>query len=476
MPPRVDRGRVRKFGRGATLNSQARTFIRRLRDYFQKESASNAPLLPFPKVTERVANALQVSRATVSKVTAEVVDVTPGKKRPRKSPKSGLDSFSETAVRNHIYAYYKRRELPTIRKLLNSLKESDIFDGSRFTLWKIIKNLGFKWRKINNRKFLMERNDVVNWRCNFLREMREIDVKKIVYLDETWINAGHTVAKCWDDDTLQSSRKEPTGRGQRVIIIHAGTSAGFVPNCLKMFRSTKKGDYHEEMNASTFKGWFINLLENIQPCSTIVMDNAPYHCIQENKPPTQTSTKPAIQDWLQSNNIPFDCHLKKAELLQIVHKNKPNFKSYELDSLAKSEGHRVIRQPPYHCHFNPIELIWANVKGKVARNNKLFTLAEVESLALQAIDEIKEEDWRRAVNHVERVMDEAWDAEGILEERVDEMIISIRSDPQCTSSDSSSCTSEEESDADNEADAEAGPSGLSNIRGIQPLPSDSDSE
>lgn len=59
----------------------------------------------------------------------------------------------------------------------------------------------------------MERWDIVNWRCDFLRKIWTKDIKKIVFLDETWVNAGHTVEKT--DDTVLSSRKEPTGRGGR---------------------------------------------------------------------------------------------------------------------------------------------------------------------------------------------------------------------------------------------------------------------
>ena len=37
-------------------------------------------------------------------------------------------------------------------------------------------------------------------------------------------------------------------------------------------------------------------------------------------------------------------------------------RTYEIDKIAKDFGHCVIRLPPYYCEFNPIELIWAQVK------------------------------------------------------------------------------------------------------------------
>ena len=41
-------------------------------------------------------------------------------------------------------------------------------------------------------------------------------------------------------------------------------------------------------------------------------------------------------------------------------------KQYELDRIANEMGHGGIRLSPYHCQYNPIELIWAKVKGEVA--------------------------------------------------------------------------------------------------------------
>ena len=39
---------------------------------------------------------------------------------------------------------------------------------------------------------------------------------------------------------------------------------------------------------------------------------------------------------------------------------------YVVDELALKRGITVLRLPPYHCELNPIELVWAQVKGEVA--------------------------------------------------------------------------------------------------------------
>lgn len=101
----------------------------------------------------------------------------------------------------------------------------------------VIKDIGFVYKKLIKRKIIMERTDIALARCTFLRKAKNInDWSKVVFLDETWLNANHTVGKCWTDDTAQSCTKVPEGKGERLIICHAGTAGGFVPNCLLAFK------------------------------------------------------------------------------------------------------------------------------------------------------------------------------------------------------------------------------------------------
>jgi transposase len=67
-------------------------------------------------------------------------------------------------------------------------------------------------------------------------------------------------------------------------------------------------------------------------------------------------------------------------LLQKVNQFRTQEKRYELDEIAVERGHQIIRLPPYHCQYSPIELIWAKVKGEVADQNSTFWLADVERL------------------------------------------------------------------------------------------------
>lgn len=77
----------------------------------------------------------------------------------KESPITGLDSFPENAIREHIYAYYARREYQTISKLLMLLNEAILFTRKYSLLLKVFYNLGFELKKINGRKILLERGD-----------------------------------------------------------------------------------------------------------------------------------------------------------------------------------------------------------------------------------------------------------------------------------------------------------------------------
>jgi transposase len=466
-------GKVAKTGRGVPFRGQSRVLVKRLREYFEKEKVKNGPLLPYQRVTERVAQALGTSRKCVSNICNDPSDVTPGKSRPRKKHISELDNFSETSIRNVIYEIYRNKVLPTRQKILKLLNERDIFHGSISTLSIVLKNIGFKWKKINNRKFLMEKPEIMNMRFEFLNEISKTVFEEVVFIDETWVNAGHVKTKAWIDDTPQSSRKEPTGKGGRLIILHAGTSKGFIPNALKIFKSKKEGDYHKEMNAKVFKEWFVSLLTKVAPHTTFVMDNASYHSVQVNKPPNQSSLKKEIVEWLYKNEINFEKTATKPQLLQLVKANKSK-KTYELDELAASMGHKIVRLPPYHCQYNPIELIWAQVKGKVADRNMTFTLTEVERLLGESISEITANDWQKAVLHTKEIIDEAKMNEGYVEEAVDELIIQVRDGMASDDESDNSIFSDSSTDTGDELiDVAPSTSGTSSITGVFPL---SDSE
>ncbi|XP_038221442.1 uncharacterized protein LOC119839277, partial [Zerene cesonia] len=292
-----------------TLKSGERQMVLKVKSFCEREKENEAPIIPLESVRSRVAAMTGISEKTVTNISKEGEVAaststrisTPGKSRPR-DKKVKLDDFDLCALRHKIHEFYAvRKELPTLTKLLHEMRNDINFKGSRTTLWRILKNMGFYFQKCKSkRKVLMERYDIVAWRSRYLkqlRENREGDQRPVIYLDETYIHSTYCAGKCWQSDT-EAGVLSSDSKGPRWIIVHAGSEAGFVPNAQLIFKSqSKSGDYHGDMNRENFMKWVQEkLLPNIPPPQSIVVtDNAPYHTVALNKAPTMNSTKTQMQ-------------------------------------------------------------------------------------------------------------------------------------------------------------------------------------
>ncbi|XP_028139233.2 uncharacterized protein LOC114333544 [Diabrotica virgifera virgifera] len=258
-------------------------------------------------------------------------------------------------------------------------------------------------------------------------------------MDETWINEGHTVKKVWQDLNIKSKReafiegwstglKTPSGKGRRLIITHIGSDTGFLDDGLLLFESRKTGgDYHEEMTSEVFEQWFKRILPKLEPGSVVVMDNAPYHSRRLEQLPTTAWRKGRIQEWLTP----------AIQLLDIARLRKMEYLKYAVDETAKDYGVKVLRLPPYHCELNPIELIWAQVKGEVARNNKTYKLNEVKELLTQAILHVTPEKWAKCIGHIVKEEHRMWELDIHMEVLIEPIIITPGEDDSDSSTASS---------------------------------------
>ena len=61
------------------------------------------------------------------------------------SAESASTSCGCSAVRQTIQQFYERRDYPTLRNLLQALREKGVFRGGRSTLSLLLKNMGFKY-------------------------------------------------------------------------------------------------------------------------------------------------------------------------------------------------------------------------------------------------------------------------------------------------------------------------------------------
>ena len=58
-----------------------------------------------------------------------------------------------------------------------------------------MEKISFKFTNISGRKVLMGSESVVALRCRFLREIQTKSIKHTVWLNETWVDIGHSLQK-----------------------------------------------------------------------------------------------------------------------------------------------------------------------------------------------------------------------------------------------------------------------------------------
>ena len=76
----------------------------------------------------------------------------------------------------------------------------------------------------------------------------------------TWMKHGLTKITAQIICDGSDAPKIPSGKGKRLIVLHAGTrSEGLIDGCdLVFLAKSKDGDYHQEMNSFVFLEWFEN--------------------------------------------------------------------------------------------------------------------------------------------------------------------------------------------------------------------------
>ena len=448
-------------GRGKRVNSTAKNIIFNVYRFFEKESAKTKNKAP-PRLTHKMAEATGYSERTVRRIVSEksaqsgAAFCSPAKRYKLDRKKIVLDDFDTDALRRTIHEFYSEKKYPTMDSLLSAVKEKGIFSEERTTLWRVIRKMGFKYKKVNDKRYIYEQPRKIVRRCEYLRRLRRNrrEGRPVIYLDETWANARDGIEKMWVEDDpravggTKGGIRKPSGKGSRLIILHAGSDNGWINGADLVFQSKKAtGDYHDEMTSEHFEEWFHDsLMPNIPPNSLIVMDNAPYHSRRLEPVPTMSSRKQVMQDWLTQHGIEFPENALKRELYSLI-KMSSFTPKYAVDEMAKVAGHEVVRLPPYHCELNPIELALSQVKRFIKENNQLFTLTAVKELTYRGFDQVGPANWKKLVEHVQRAFeDKYWRDDDLQEEYIDEFIIGVGGSDDESSSESSE--SSDESDGD----------------------------
>lgn len=355
----------------------------------------------------------------------------PKRKRVRAQITETFDDFARNAVRKHVHSIWFRREIPTVDKIHKAVSDDkDLPTVSRTSLFKLLKELKFRYVKRGRNSALTEKTELILWRRRYLRSIRNYreEGRHVYYLDETWVNAGDCPNYEWRDTTITSHRDaflkgmstgsvNPSGKGKRLIVLHIGSEEGFVDNGLLCFESKKNSlDYHDEMNGQTFCEWIENILPRLKDNCVIVMDNASYHSVKLDKAPTVSTKKADIIQWLENKGEVVDRTMIIRELLDVVKKIKPLHDKFVIDEIANAQNKTILRLPPYHCELNPIELAWSSIKNHVRMNNTTFKLPDVKKLLIEGIERVDADMWKNFIRHTITEENRFWEIDNIIDE------------------------------------------------------------
>jgi len=328
--------------------------------------------------TLRTAQGLDIGEITVKRIMAEYHHhghtLAAQAAKPRGKPECRAAVNLQPVIRAYVRTKNFAGQRVGVGKLRQYLIETHQADIPPVTLWRTLQRWGFTYGTGKRRSALKERDYVVLARRRYLRQKRANRnpdgslQRPEVYLDETFVNKNHSGQFTWYLEEDGPWVNKPSGKGPRLIIVHAMTVAGWVPGAELVFEATKRtGDYHGQMNWENFSTWFAEqLLPHIPSHSLIILDNAPYHnVLVEDAVPTPQSRKEQLCAWLTKNAIPWTPDMLKPELYELCKKFAPA-PTFRLDQLAEAAGHSILRTPQYHPELQPIETCWGIVKNHMA--------------------------------------------------------------------------------------------------------------
>jgi transposase len=336
---------------GSPLTPELKRAIVLLKDYFDR-TQDDVREQDYASA-ERAAHALGVGIATVKRVMAdfhrspEVLDRGAAQRRGR-PPRAIADSL-QTMTRDSGRQANREGTHMTLEMGAERLaKEAPAQQCSLRTLGRTLERWGFTCGKGTRSQHLKEKDQVVAARQRSLRQKRanrqgDAVIRPEVYLDESYVKKKHRNDVIWYCDEDGPWVQKPTGKGDRLIMLHAMTKSGWVPGAKLTFKSPKKtGDSHGQMHHDLFTKWFPEqLLPTIPGNALILMDTAPYHTVlSRHSAPTATCTKDSIYTWFSKQGLPMRDDCLKAELVEMLAKLAPA-PPYALDELAAEHGHEI---------------------------------------------------------------------------------------------------------------------------------------
>ena len=436
--------------------------IKNLHSHFSSEKQRNRVEPALNRVKDRLVTATGLSRASITRLLSDIEYPEPGESVTRDRPRKLTDE-ELARIRPAVLRLVRKKTHITLTRLHQELQnEPEGWNTCRTTLWSALKSIGFEFsnKKAGYYSAMRENEANIQLRGIYLTTLERYkeENRQIVYMDETWLNKNTQPSCIWHDKTLDTVDSVPSGKGQRWIVLGAGSKDGWIENSIKIWKgNTKSEDYHTEMNSDVLNDWLVNFcLPNMKRDGVLVMDRAPYHvsCSEDTKPPQSNWKKEDLAAYIlkhDTNNIYTEHMLLHQEHeVQFLRegedgrrrvRTRKGFLRTMLLNIAKDMAPpkvmrvtetlnqwntehntdiKILLLPIAHPQLNPIELVWSWVKTEVAKRNKDFKMKTLHALIVQRINEITPEMWRKSCRRSDGVAREYMEVDDMNEEDEDD--------------------------------------------------------
>ncbi|ETV69167.1 hypothetical protein H257_15122 [Aphanomyces astaci] len=144
---------------------------------------------------------------------------------------------------------------------------------------------------------------------------------------------------------------KPKHKGQRLCFV-AGILDGGTDGSKLLTTRVFRGGHRQTKD---YHGMFTGAL--------IVMDNASYHKVVPSDTPKGTWKKQDPLAACERFGVAESANEYRSVMVEVV-------------SMAPARGYEVVYKPPYHSDLQPIEYVWAYLKGNVGRQYTTDTTME----------------------------------------------------------------------------------------------------
>ena len=307
-------------------------------------------------------------------------------------------------------------------------------DSAERSVRRFLERLGYKRGKKKGMMCYRLKEENIRKRDKYVQMMTNANSdnsSRIVYMDESYIHKNYHRHddSLFDPNDEQDLERIAEHKGQRYCFIAAiidddkspdvlalpdedrpeERKAGLMIETLDIFEGGKKQsvDYHGMFDSAYFIRWMDKLIEALAAwdvhCATIVMDNAKYHKSLPEGTPKGSWKKQRMLEYCKEHDIAVNHSDLKSVIWDKLKKYIDDNVKPIVVSMAEAAGHRVVFSPPHHSDLQPIELVWANVKGTVGRQYTTNTTFKTVLTRLKkAFDELSTNTVRGCINTANR--------------------------------------------------------------------------